>query len=43
MTDEYHQLHVAGRFASFGDVAADFLGAFAGGFLIKRYSVRRSG
>jgi VanZ family protein len=30
ITDEFHQYFVPGRFASAGDVAADFFGAFIG-------------
>ncbi len=33
ITDEIHQLFVAGRDASIGDVIADFTGAFLGSFL----------
>ncbi|MFH0831754.1 MAG: VanZ family protein [archaeon] len=35
LTDEFHQLFVPGRTASFVDIAADSLGAFAGALISK--------
>ena len=33
LSDEFHQYHVPGRYASAGDLIADFIGAFIGGSL----------
>ena len=37
MSDEYHQLYVEGRYASVGDVIADFIGSVAGVFVLKMF------
>lgn len=42
MTDEYHQLFVAGRHASISDVFADFAGAFLGGYLANKH-IKKTG
>ncbi len=41
ITDEFHQLYVAGRHASVRDVIANSVGAFLGGYLANVMSVRR--
>jgi VanZ family protein len=33
VSDEFHQYHVPGRYASIGDLTADFIGAFIGSSL----------
>ncbi len=37
ITDEFHQYFVPGRYASAGDVAADFFGAFLGSMGAKHF------
>ena len=37
ITDEFHQYFVPGRYASSGDVAADFFGAFLGSTCAKHF------